>query len=125
MTTTPTTIAASAAALGGALVAGALVQGDVALAWGLAVSAAVMLLNFGLWVLAVQRLFDEVLSGGSGNGATFLIATKMVGIGFSTWGLVVLFPALAVLLGGSVVVFSIFLHAAVLGAAELTAPREA
>lgn len=125
MTTTPATIAASAAAIGGVLVAVALLQGDAAMARGIALSAAVMMVNFGLWVLSVRRLFDAILAGGTGAGASALITTKMVGIGVMTWGLVQVAPASAVLLGGSVVVLSILLHAAVLSVSQLVAQPEA
>lgn len=125
MTTTPRSIALSAAAIGGVLAGGALLQGDVDLARGIAVSALVMLVNLGLWVLSVKRLFDAAVAGGTGAGPAFLIATKLVGIGFMTWGLCQLFPASAVLLGGSVVVLSIFLHAAALTLSQLAAPTEA
>ncbi|NOY27337.1 MAG: hypothetical protein GXP62_15830 [Oligoflexia bacterium] len=118
-------IAVSAALINVALVCGALIQGDAALATGIAVCGAVVLVNFGLWVLAVQRLFNAVLSGTKGVGATFLISTKMVAIGLLTWGSTQLFPAQAVVAGSSVIVLAILLHAAVLGAANLVAPKEA
>lgn len=125
MTTTPRSIALSAALIGGAMAGFALLQGDVDLAWAIAVSAGVMLVNLGLWVLSVRRLFDAAERGATGAGSAFLISTKMVGIGFMTWGLVQLFPASAVLLGGSVVVLSIILHAAVLTVSQLATPTEA
>lgn len=124
MTVTLRTIAASAAIIGMLMVGSAVAVGEPVLARGIAVSAALMLANLGLWVLAVRRLFDAALSGRSDAVPAFFIATKMVGIGAIIWGLLQLFPASAVLLGGSVVVSSILLHAAGLAMAQL-AVREA
>ncbi len=125
MTVNLPTIATSAAALGAVMALCAALLGQADLAVGIAVSAAVMLVNLGLWALAVQRLFAAVVDGRSDSVPAFLIATKLVGIGFMVWGLVLLFPVEAVLLGGSVVVFSILLHAVVLAVGQLAAMSEA
>lgn len=125
MTVNVPTIAATATAIGALLVGVAVVQGDTALAEGIAVSAAVMLLNFGLWALFVKRLISSALTGKGGSFPAFLAATKLTGIGVVVWGLVHLYSGLPVLLGGSVVVLSILLHAAVLAVGELRTVSEA
>jgi len=125
MIPTPRSIATNAAVIGLVLAGVAWALDGPQLALGIAVSAAVMLANLGLWVAGMRRVFDAVLAGQAATGATFLIVTKMVGLGFITWGLVINFPVAAVLLGGSVVVLSILLHAALLTVVELGHAREA
>lgn len=125
MTVTLPTIAGSAATLGVGMASLAAVMGQPDLAVGIGVSAGVMLVNLGLWALAVRRLFTVVADGRTDAVPAFLIATKLVGIGCMVWGLVQLFPVEAVLLGGSVVVFSILLHAVVLAVGQLAAMSEA
>lgn len=117
-----------------AAVALGLLASLAALAWGLEgaafgqgvlASGVVVMVNLGLWVLAGKLMFRAVLDGRSDAGAAFVIATKLVGLGFVMWGLQNLFPVTSVLLGSSVVVFSILLHAALLAARELAVASEA
>ena len=125
MTVTPRSIAMRAAVIGLVLAGLAWLLVGPWLALGLAVSAGAVLVNLGVWVVGMRRVFHAVQAGRSGTGATILIATKMVGLGLLTWGLVQVFPVTAVLLGGSVVVLSILLHAAQLTVVELVHAREA
>lgn len=125
MTVDVPSIAAAATLIGLLLAGGAVLAGDPALAQGIAVSAAAMMVNLGLWALAVKRLLDAAVTGRGGAVPAFLIATKLSGIGAVVWGLVHLYSALPVLLGGSVVVFSILLHAAALAFGQLRAVSEA
>lgn len=123
--TTPKTLATSAVAIGTAMCLVAVATGRIELARGIAISAMVMLLNLGLWVFVVRRLFDAALTGQVSHGTALLFATKLTGIGFVIWGLLQITSAPAVLLGGSVVVLSILAHAAVLAVGTLAAPSEA
>ncbi len=125
MTVNLPSIAASAAFIGLVQVIACTALGEAALAQGIAVSAVVMLVNLGLWALSVRRLIVSAVDGSGGAAPAFFIATKLVGMAFMVWGLVQVFPTLSVLLGGSVVVLSILLHAAVLAFGQLTAVSEA
>ncbi|MCB9780426.1 MAG: hypothetical protein H6742_17810 [Alphaproteobacteria bacterium] len=118
-------IAAAALGLLASLAAVAWGLEGAAYGQGVLASGVAVLVNFALWVVAGKLMFRAVLAGRSGAAPAFLIATKLVGLGFVMWGLQNLFPVVAVLLGSSVVVFSILLHSALLAARELAVASEA
>ncbi len=123
--TNPKALATSAVAIGVIMCAAAAASGQPDLAWGIAISALVMVINLGLWAFLVRRLFDAAEAGYASNGSALFLGTKLTAIGIVIWGLLQITSAPAVLLGGSVVVLSILVHAAVLAVGTLAAPSEA
>lgn len=122
---TPKALATSAVAIGTTMCAVAAAVGQVELARGIAISALVMVINLGLWVFLVRQLFAAAVSGEGSPVSGLLFVVKLTGIGLVVFGLMQITTAPAVLLGGSVVVLSILLHAAVLAVGTLAAPSEA